>query len=153
MFFPASHSSPTAPLTRARIAFFVDAWFSKVQSITIGAIQATDEQEREEKAKQIIAAIKKEIEPLLEDAKPFFGGSETLTLAEALTGPFLLRLKAFGNAGLIHGALVKGLQTTPNFQKWVDKVTSQESVTYIWDEEKVVSRFKERIEKAKSEAK
>ena len=119
----------------------------------MAALQVTEENQREEKAGLIIAAIKKEIEPLLEDANPFFGGSEKMTLAEALTGSFLLRLKAFGKGGLIHESLVKGLATTPKFQKWADTVTSQESVTYIWDEEKVVAHFKERIEKARSGAK
>ena len=119
----------------------------------MSAMQAADEKGQEEKANQIVAAIKKEIEPLLENANPYFGGSETLTLAEALTGPFLLRLKAFGKAGMVHEALVKGLQTTPKFQKWVDKVTSQESVTSVWNEEKVVSHYKERLEKARNAAK
>ena len=116
-------------------------------------LQATEEKERQEKAGLIIAAIKKEIEPLLDDANPFFGGSKKMTLAEALTGPFLLRLKAFGKGGLLHESLVKGLETMPKFQKWVDTVASQDSVTYIWDEEKVVSHYKERIAKARSGAK
>ena len=109
----------------------------------------TSEHEQEETATKIVAAIRKEIEPLLQDARPYFGGSETMTLAEALTGPFVLRMKAYGKAGLVHGALVQGLETVPRFRSWVDRVTSQESVTYIWDEEKMISRTKARIEKGR----
>ena len=39
-------------------------------------------EEKEKIASDLVAAIKKEIEPLLENAAPFFGGSESLTLAE-----------------------------------------------------------------------
>jgi len=31
---------------------------------------------------KLLDAVAKEVEPLLQDAKPFFGGSEKLTLAE-----------------------------------------------------------------------
>ena len=39
-------------------------------------------EEKEKVASDVVAAVKKEIEPLLESAAPFFGGSESLTLAE-----------------------------------------------------------------------
>ena len=41
--------------------------------------------EEGEKAKlvdEFVAVVSKEVEPLLKDASPFFGGSEKLTLAE-----------------------------------------------------------------------
>ena len=41
-----------------------------------------DGEEKEKIGKEILATIEKEIEPLLKGAGPFFGGSETLTLAE-----------------------------------------------------------------------
>lgn len=53
----------------------------------MGVMQSEDEQVKEEKAKDLVAALKKEIEPLLADAKPFFGGSEKMTMAEVCTGP------------------------------------------------------------------
>ena len=81
-FFPASHSSPTAPLVRARIAFFVDTLLSKVQSkVSEAARFEGSEQEKEKKAAAIVDGIRKEIEPLLEKG-PFFGGSKGMTLAE-----------------------------------------------------------------------
>lgn len=48
-------------------------------------IRATSEQERDEAAEGALAAILKEVEPLLastEGKGPFFGGSEKLTFAE-----------------------------------------------------------------------
>lgn len=44
--------------------------------------RAESNQEKEAKSKEWIAAVQKEIEPLLQSANPFFGGSQDLTLAE-----------------------------------------------------------------------
>lgn len=44
--------------------------------------RAKDDKEKETTSKEWVAAVKKDIEPLLEDAGPFFGGSSELTLAE-----------------------------------------------------------------------
>ena len=81
-FFPASRSTPTAPLERARIAFFVDAYFSKCNPLLFAAIRQDDPDEKAAKENEFAAAIKKEIEPLLPEEGPFFGGSKDLTLAE-----------------------------------------------------------------------
>lgn len=40
------------------------------------------DEDKEAKAEEWIATVKKEIEPLLENANPFFNGSSSLTLAE-----------------------------------------------------------------------
>ena len=77
-FWPRSEEDP---LKRARINFFVDAWFSKVNSFMYPMLKAEGE-EKEKIVSDLVAAIKKEIEPLLENTAPFFGGSESLTLAE-----------------------------------------------------------------------
>ena len=45
------------------------------------AMAQTDE-EKVEKSNEMVSMVKKEVEPLLDDASPFFGGSERLTLAE-----------------------------------------------------------------------
>ena len=39
-------------------------------------------EEKERIGEELVKAVEKEIEPLLEGAGPFFGGNETLTLAE-----------------------------------------------------------------------
>lgn len=101
-------------MTRARIAFFVDAWFTKVNSFWFKALFAKTAEDANESAEELVKGIAKEIEPLLKDAGPFFGGSKKLTFAEAscnpqqvlfrkpmltafqvLTGPFVLRIKTY----------------------------------------------------------
>lgn len=79
---PASNSSPEAALFRARLNFFVDTWNTKVGSYMFSMFRAESNQEKEAKSKEWIAAVQKEIEPLLQSANPFFGGSQDLTLAE-----------------------------------------------------------------------
>ena len=39
-------------------------------------------EEKEKLGAEVVEVVKKEIEPLLEGAGPFFGGSKTITLAE-----------------------------------------------------------------------
>lgn len=45
-------------------------------------ILRADGEEKERLGQEVVAAVKKEIEPLLEGAGPFFGGSKVMTLAE-----------------------------------------------------------------------
>ncbi|MCJ1380910.1 hypothetical protein MMC17_004019 [Xylographa soralifera] len=144
---PASHASPTAALTRARIAFFFDTYSTKVIGKMFEALRGTTEEEKEAKADEFVAVVEKEIEPLLKDAAPFFGGSDRMTLAECLTAPFVLRMHTYARAGLIHSSLLAKLEKLPHYTKWQETVTSQESVTYIWDEEDIIRRTKARLEK------
>ena len=48
------------------------------------AIKAEGE-EKEKLGAELVEAVRKEIEPLLEGAGPFFGGSKSITLAEVCT--------------------------------------------------------------------
>ena len=79
---PASNDGPTAALTRARINFFVDTWFAKAGPYWFNILRKDTEEEKETLAREFIAVVEKEIEPLLKDADPYFGGSKTLTFAE-----------------------------------------------------------------------
>jgi glutathione S-transferase len=79
---PASDSSPTAPLFRYRVNFFVDTYFTKVNTYFYAVIRATNDEEKKTQVDAWVKAIEKEIEPLLHDANPFFGGSKEMTLAE-----------------------------------------------------------------------
>jgi glutathione S-transferase len=45
--------------------------------------RASSEEKKQAKAQEWVTAVEKEIEPLLVDADPFFGGSKELTIAEA----------------------------------------------------------------------
>lgn len=77
-------SEPGGALQRARINFFVDTYFSKANGLFFGILR-TSGQEAEDAATLFTDAIVKEVEPLLADAAPFFGGSSRLTLAEVDT--------------------------------------------------------------------
>ncbi|KAF2116304.1 thioredoxin-like protein [Lophiotrema nucula] len=149
---PQSNTAEGA-LKRARINFFVDTWFSKVGSHWIQIARADDDSEKERISKEFVNLVEKEIEPLLKDAKPFFGGSEKITLAEALTAPFILRIYAFAKDGLLPQSTLSGLDALPNFSKWASETIKHPSVTYIWDEEAIVAGAKKRFANLKAQAK
>ncbi|KAL5118859.1 hypothetical protein ACEQ8H_003181 [Pleosporales sp. CAS-2024a] len=144
--------NPKDALTRARINFFVDTWFSKAGSYWSQILRA-DDAEKTKLAQTFVDVVGKEVDPLLKDAAPFFGGSSKMTLAEALTASFILRIYAFTKHGLLPQAVVDGLDKTPHFSKWAHEVIKQESVTYIWDEEQNVTALKKKMESIKAAAK
>lgn len=72
-------------LQRARIAFFVDTYFSKVNPGFYGILKATEGEQKEIEGNKFIDAIVKEMEPQLQNAGPFYGGASKLTLAEVST--------------------------------------------------------------------
>lgn len=74
--------TPEAALARARLNFFVDTFFTKANSQCQKAIFAKTNEEAEVAAQEFVKQLEKEVEPLLSDAAPYFGGSKTLTLAE-----------------------------------------------------------------------
>lgn len=76
-------------LQRARISFFVDTYFSKINSFLFQIFRAKQGAEKEEVAEKYVDAIVKEIEPLLQDAAPYFGGASKFTLAEVRYLAFL----------------------------------------------------------------
>jgi glutathione S-transferase len=72
---------PGGALLRARVNFFVDAFISKVVPHTYGGYRAVGE-DKDEFGAKLVDAVVKDVEPLLQDAAPFFGGSSTVGLAE-----------------------------------------------------------------------
>ena len=79
---PAS-DAPGGALRRARISFFADTFIGKFHSHLLKIIWSTKTAEEAAEAERAaVAAAVKELEPLLADAAPFFGGSDKLTLAE-----------------------------------------------------------------------
>ncbi|KAL6720961.1 hypothetical protein ACLMJK_000061 [Lecanora helva] len=152
-FYPASHSAPTSALTRARISFFVDTFFNKVNGSFYPLLKAEDGEEKEKVARELVAAVEKEVDPLLEGAGPFFGGSKEMTLAEALTAPFVIRYKTFSEYGLMPRSMWKQLTALSNFSKWAEAVCAQESVTYVFDGPAIAKGFEERLQKMKAQGK
>ncbi|KAK0717309.1 thioredoxin-like protein [Lasiosphaeria miniovina] len=149
---PAS-DAPGGALRRARIALFVDAYFSKFQSSLFKLGAAKTEAEASAVVDAAVANLVKEVEPLLADTKPYFGGSDKLTLAEVLSGSFVLRLLSSAKAGIYPPSLINQIQEkAPNFYNWAQAVSLHPSVTSIYDEEDVITHTKKRIEKLKAAA-
>lgn len=147
---PASNT-PGGALARARIAFFADAYTSKVLPIFFKSGTA-DASEIDALATHFAGTIVKELEPLLQDAAPFFGGSSSLTQAEVLTGSFVIRLLALTRRGVYPEALVTSLpERAPKFWKWAEAVAAHPSVTKVFNEEAIVAATKNRLALAKAE--
>lgn len=128
-FCPPS-TSPTGPLFRARAALLVDAWNTRVRP----AFNNLPE-DAEAAAKARISVLKAEIEPHLEDCNPFFGGSKTMTLADALLAPFVIRLNVYVKEGIVDASFRQGVKhELPGYAKWEEAICGSESVTESWDE-------------------
>jgi glutathione S-transferase len=58
----------------------------------------------------------------------------------------VIRLPAYYKAGLIPSAVYASLpEKAPNFVKWSEAVTAHPSVNSIYDEDKLLARFKARF--------
>ncbi|KAL4894689.1 thioredoxin-like protein [Aspergillus ambiguus] len=141
-------NTPEGAIKRAQISFFVDTFGSKVLPHFFASIRSATSEERQANAEAFVAAVQKELEPLLypkgSGSGPFFHGSEKLTLAECQTGSFLLRMFTLPKPeyGLLSPELPDMLEKrTPQFNKWAKAVVQQESVNYIYNEEKVGKRM------------
>lgn len=144
-------NAPGGGIQRARIAFFVDAFFSKFQSSLIKLYAAKTDEEAKPVIDAAVAQVVKELEPLLKNAKPYFGASDKLTMAEILTGSFVIRLVSLSKAGLFPSTLTDSLSgKAPNFWKWAQNVAKHPSVTSIYDEDKIIASTKARMAKARA---
>ncbi|KAK4504125.1 hypothetical protein PRZ48_005040 [Zasmidium cellare] len=151
---PATRESPAAPLRRARINFFVDTWSTKVGGNWFQMLLLDDGPERDEKVDAWVATIEKEIEPLLKDAKPFFGGSKDFTLAEVIAAPFVLRFYLLAEDGeLLPKSLITKLAKLPNFSKWAEAIRGHPSALKVFPKEDILEGMKARVPKMKANAK
>jgi glutathione S-transferase len=149
--YPSRLVPPSQPvsnaLKRARINWFVDTYISKVSAFAL--LRATGE-EATQKADAIVKTVTTELAPLLKDAAPFFGGSDHITLVEVQLASHVIRLRAVAKAGFTPKGFAERLEAIPEWKKWADAIETQDSVTYIWDEEKYVNKLKARLEKLRA---
>lgn len=104
-------------------------------------------EERDAKCKEWATAIEKEIEPLLSDAAPFFGGSQELTFAEVMTAPFVIRWRSLAKDGeLLPTSFLEALDKLPNFSRWSKAMAQKDSVLRIYDEPAVVQGTKAKVQ-------
>ncbi|KAB5547122.1 thioredoxin-like protein [Coniochaeta sp. 2T2.1] len=148
---PSSHLLPASnaaggALRRARVAFFVDAFFSKFHSHLGKFVFAKSDEDASAGVEAAVAGLVKEVEPLLKDAGPFFGGSEKLTLAEVLTGSFAIRVVSNVKHGIYPASVGEEFAAkAPSFWKWAQAVAQHPSVTSIYDEEFILKNTRARI--------
>ena len=141
---PSPREDPTAPLRRARMQWFVDTWNSKLAPYQMNLLKAPAA-EKEGKVDECVAAIEKELAPLLKDAGPFFGGSEEFTFVEAMLAPFVIRLYAFSEEGeFIPKSLAEKLGRVDGWGGWAKAVMGRKSVLGIWDRETTMMGFKKK---------
>ncbi|XXG95163.1 hypothetical protein Hte_001423 [Hypoxylon texense] len=146
-------NAPGGALLRARIAFFVDTIVSKAVGNLFKAQWGKTEADVETALKEFVEAVVKEVEPLLGNAAPFFGGSDKLTQAEVLTGSFVVRLFTLPKYGILPESLLTDLSVkAPNFYRWGQAVSKHPSVLSIYDEEKVAEGTKQRAAKLRAAA-
>jgi hypothetical protein len=70
---------------RWRQRFFVDTFFSKVVPLLFKISGIGDREAQMKVVGEVVGHSTKELEPLLEDAAPYFGESKTLTVVEVKT--------------------------------------------------------------------
>jgi glutathione S-transferase len=73
-------------------------------------------------------------------------------LLQVNVAPFLLRIYALSDAGILPSSVKKGLAGLPNFSNWAQAIMAEPSVLSIWNSEQVVSRTASRIQKMKAHA-
>jgi glutathione S-transferase len=166
---PAS-GTPAGAMVRARLNFFVDTWNTKVGSFMFSLFKAHTPEERERFSRDWVAAVRREIEPLLADANPYFGGSRRLTLAEVCArtqtldffygkilmgqkvnvAPFIMRIYALAAAGILPASVSEGLSKLPNFSRWAAAVQREPSVLSVWNADKFTERSQERLDRMKA---
>ncbi|KIX99471.1 uncharacterized protein Z520_05047 [Fonsecaea multimorphosa CBS 102226] len=150
-----------AAYKRYRMSFFVDTYFTKINPLMFKLVGADNGEPQDRIVEEIWRLLEREIEPLLsgvsEDGKgPYFGGSERLTVVEAMTIPFVLRLVDFSNDIIFPARLATHIldmdpatSKLPQFAKWAKMCMQHPSVTDTWDKEYMVPRIVERLPAAK----
>ncbi|KAK5937265.1 hypothetical protein PMZ80_010565 [Knufia obscura] len=144
---------PKSAYDRYMINLLTDVWFNKVNSFWFKALLVAGTDEATGKADELFDAIKTQFEPKLVDALgktgsgPFIGGAERMTLFEILVAPFILRIHDFSDSNdQVHpSSLATKLDSLPAYGQWSKAVVAQESVTYIWNKEKMIETMVRRL--------
>lgn len=128
-------------LQRASMSFFIDTYWTKFHSTLFGLFEAPTKNDEEKIIGEAIKGLIVEVEPLLKDAMPFWGGSQRLTLVEVITGPFVIRATTLSRHGVYPESLnVQAKEKAPHFSAWAAAVSSHPSITSVFDEDVHVAR-------------
>ncbi|KAI1615269.1 thioredoxin-like protein [Exophiala viscosa] len=148
---PPSSGATSAAHLKYRMTFFTDTYFTKINPLMFKLVGADQGAPQSKIVDDIITLLETEIDPLLVDAAPFFGGSQKITVVEAMTTPFTVRLYDFSNDEIFPASLAERMTgpTLPNFSRWVKLCMEHPSLTEPWDKEYYVPRIIERLPLAK----
>ncbi|KAJ5612825.1 thioredoxin-like protein [Penicillium lagena] len=149
---PSTHliprtGEPEGALMRGRIALFVETYSSKANLYYYRMIEAKTDEDAEELGQRYVDAVVTEIEPLLQDAKPFFGGSDRLTMAEILTASFILRIFTlpFTENAPLPKSMIAGLtERAPKFCAWAKITIMHPSVIGIYNRDGCAAEMRDR---------
>ncbi|KAF8477293.1 thioredoxin-like protein [Kalaharituber pfeilii] len=144
-------TSPENALFRARARFFVETYNSKVQPLFVKYYYTQADDSRPALNQEVYNTIHKEIEPLLKDANPFFGGKDHLTWVEIMFGSFVIYIKMYATEEaqwIIPQELVEKLKTLPNYWKWVNAVDSHPTINEVVDRKAIINLLLARRAKA-----
>lgn len=134
-------TSAAGALKRAQMSFFIDTYWTKYHTILFRLFESPTAADEERVVDDAVDGIKRELEPLLADAAPFWGGSGQLTLAEVITGPFVIRALTLSNHGVYPTSLNSRIEAeAPNFHRWAKATSRHESITKFFDEDVIVKR-------------
>lgn len=134
-------TSAVGALKRAEMSFFIDAYWTKYHTILFRLFEAPTAADEERVVDDAVDGIKRELEPLLADAAPFWGGSGQLTLAEVITGPFVIRALALSKHGVYPASLNRRIEAeAPNFHRWAAATCRHDSINRFFDEDVIVKR-------------
>ncbi|KAK9377232.1 thioredoxin-like protein [Lipomyces chichibuensis] len=86
--------------------------------------------------------------PYLKDAKPFFGGSDHMTLAEIMIAPFLSRLYMILESEFVSGKILETLTSDPKyeyFNTWAQNILATPGLKGTFDKTPNLNWVKERL--------
>ncbi|EWC47387.1 hypothetical protein DRE_00355 [Drechslerella stenobrocha 248] len=144
-----------AAVTRARVAFFVDAWSNTVAPAQ-GALMGSVIRGADVSA-PVEAFIKAagEVDALLvregAAAEVLFGDDRGLSYAQIVAAPMLLRVLALADVGLLPGELKDRLLALPEFGRWTKQALQDPVLLKSWDVPAFEVRAKAMVAKAKEE--
>lgn len=132
---------------------------------------AKTNEEEKKAAKSYVDAVSINIEPLLHDTRPFFGGSDSITLAEViltlqilptqkaylneqvLVGSWLLRVYSLPRYGVVPANILQDWKkSAPRFDNWAKHVVGHPSVRCVWDEKPMVEATQKWINQMRASA-
>ncbi|KAH6886955.1 thioredoxin-like protein [Thelonectria olida] len=147
---PPSDSEAGA-LRRARVDFFVTTYETNVLSLVHKLMFTPSTQEAQGIVSSMVENIVQEIEPLLVNAKPYFDGSDKVTLAEVLTASFVLRFISLVRHGILPPSTSNELATrAPHFTRWAQMIEETPNIAGIYEEMVWVNKFNEKIANARA---